>query len=255
MTRLCFVAAVLMLAIAIVAPAVADRPGAHASKTCADYQNQRQAQLNKDTRDADGDGIYCEALPCPCLKPGSGGGGSEPQSGGGVTCGKERWSIKTLSDSAATSVNFRPKNTTVHRLRGLPPPGVGFSTPRIRGVETTTYRVKAELVEMKREDDHDIHLVIGEPNHRDRTMIVEFPDVSCPGARSSAKRTVMGKARHALTKACGSPGSSSFRRLKGTATITGVGFFDVKHGQTGVAPNGIELHPVLRFRSGGCNSG
>ena len=23
-----------------------------------------------DTRDADGDGIYCEALPCPCLKPG-----------------------------------------------------------------------------------------------------------------------------------------------------------------------------------------
>lgn len=31
-----------------------------------------------DTRDADGDGIYCESLPCPCLKPSedSGGGGN-----------------------------------------------------------------------------------------------------------------------------------------------------------------------------------
>jgi hypothetical protein len=28
-------------------------------------------------------------------------------------------------------------------------------------------------------------------------------------------------------------------------TVTGVGFFDRIHGQTGVAPNGIELHPVL----------
>ena len=27
--------------------------------------------------------------------------------------------------------------------------------------------------------------------------------------------------------------------------ITGVGFFDYLHGQRGVAPNGIELHPVL----------
>ena len=27
--------------------------------------------------------------------------------------------------------------------------------------------------------------------------------------------------------------------------ITGVGFFDYIHGERGVAPNGIELHPVL----------
>jgi hypothetical protein len=42
--------------------------------------------------------------------------------------------------------------------------------------------------------------------------------------------------------------------LKGTATVTGVGFFDVKHStpQTGVAPNNIELHPVLRVSSANC---
>jgi hypothetical protein len=38
--------------------------------TCDDYSNQADAQRAQDTRDADGDGIYCEALPCPCLKPG-----------------------------------------------------------------------------------------------------------------------------------------------------------------------------------------
>ncbi|HEX4629281.1 MAG TPA: hypothetical protein VH137_10885, partial [Gemmatimonadales bacterium] len=27
--------------------------------------------------------------------------------------------------------------------------------------------------------------------------------------------------------------------------ITGVGFFDFRHGQRGLAPNAIELHPVI----------
>ena len=34
-------------------------------------------------------------------------------------------------------------------------------------------------------------------------------------------------------------------RFNGRATLGGVGFFDRPHGQTGVAPNGIELRPVL----------
>jgi hypothetical protein len=37
-------------------------------------------------------------------------------------------------------------------------------------------------------------------------------------------------------------------RLCGRATITGVACFDFQHGQTGVAPNAIELHPILTFR-------
>jgi hypothetical protein len=44
-------------------------PVARAAATCADHPNQASAQLAKDTRDADGDGIYCETLPCPCLPP------------------------------------------------------------------------------------------------------------------------------------------------------------------------------------------
>jgi hypothetical protein len=32
--------------------------------------------------------------------------------------------------------------------------------------------------------------------------------------------------------------------------VTGVVFFDFFHGQTGVAPDAIELHPILAFRCG-----
>jgi hypothetical protein len=45
--------------------------------TCADYPNQAAAQHAADTSDRDGDGVYCESLPCPCATPA--GGGSEPK--------------------------------------------------------------------------------------------------------------------------------------------------------------------------------
>ena len=54
-------------------------PSAASAATCSDYSNQAQAQRAKDTRDADGDGIYCESLPCPCLKPGRSGSGGAPK--------------------------------------------------------------------------------------------------------------------------------------------------------------------------------
>src|SRR4051794_23637833 len=60
--------ATLLAALAFVAvPAhVAADPVAHAAAVCADYPNQAAAQQAADTRDGDGDGIYCEDLPCPC---------------------------------------------------------------------------------------------------------------------------------------------------------------------------------------------
>ena len=36
-------------------------------------------------------------------------------------------------------------------------------------------------------------------------------------------------------------------RVCSKARVTGVAFFDYQHGQTGVAPNAIELHPILGF--------
>jgi hypothetical protein len=50
-------------------------PTPRVMSTCADFPNQAAAQRAANTRDGDGDGIYCdEALPCPCLRPGQTGG-------------------------------------------------------------------------------------------------------------------------------------------------------------------------------------
>ncbi len=40
--------------------------GTAAAAVCASHATQQAAQDAKDTFDADGDGIYCETLPCPC---------------------------------------------------------------------------------------------------------------------------------------------------------------------------------------------
>ena len=83
-------------------------------------------------------------------------------------------------------------------------------------------------------------------------MIVEFPSLSCTRGATTGAQAKMRKARSQLVRACGAPTRSNFTDLSGRATITGVGFFDVLHGQTGVAPNRIELHPVLAFTRANC---
>ena len=81
-------------------------------------------------------------------------------------------------------------------------------------------------------------------------MIVEFPATACTRGAAPKRGSQMARGRTALIHACGVPNTSEFLDLRGTATVTGVGFFDFKHGHSGVAPNAIELHPVLGFRRG-----
>jgi hypothetical protein len=84
---------------------------AHAA-TCSDYRNQAAAQRARDTRDADGDGIYCESLPCPCstAKGGSGSGGDTPSAGSGGTnpagCMRPR-GVQNITFSATKYPNIR----------------------------------------------------------------------------------------------------------------------------------------------------
>jgi hypothetical protein len=164
-------------------------------------------------------------------------------------CGVERWPIKTMSDPQAGRVRLAATRTTIAALRKRTQPAT-LGTARIAPVETHTYRIPARLVAYKLEADSDVHLVVADPK-TGGTMIAEFPLLSCVHNATPATRKRIGAARAALLRACGTPSPSSFRALTGTATVTGVGFFDFKHGQTGVAPNGIELHPVVAF-SGVC---
>jgi hypothetical protein len=157
-----------------------------------------------------------------------------------------------MTDSTAGQVNMRSRRTTIAALRTLAPPAYLPPARRLRPVETTRWQIRARLLWFKIESDSDVHLVVADPVSGG-TMIVEFPAATCVGARAPAKaRQLMKNARAALIRACGSPNTERFTSLSGTAVINGVGFFDFKHGQRGVAPNAIELHPVLGFSSANC---
>ena len=163
-------------------------------------------------------------------------------------CGVERWAVKTLTDPGASRVRLTPQSATIATLGSIAPPK--DPTDRLSPTETTVFRLTGvRMTAFKREDDSDIHLALDDGHGN--TMIAEFPSASCDTTAASNQRATMTKARDDFTKACGQPGGS-YKDLTGTATITGVGFFDRIHGQRGVAPNGIELHPVLSFTSDQC---
>jgi hypothetical protein len=172
--------------------------------------------------------------------------------------------VKTLSDSRASRVRFAsPRRRTIRYLLGKIDPHVRADTLRDADgshVEITVYHlVGVRLVDARIEEDGDIHLVI-RSKYASEQMIVEFPNVACRGARVSAHRDEMELARADFATECGLDAwatrqkRASPKPLRGTASIVGVGFFDLEHPrpQTGVAGNNIELHPVLQFSSENC---
>ncbi|HEY2030813.1 MAG TPA: hypothetical protein VGH20_16565 [Myxococcales bacterium] len=160
------------------------------------------------------------------------------------TCGVERWAVKTGTDAAASQVNLTPKSTTIASLRAIAAPStLGTTSTRFTTAgspEIQVFRLtNVTLTEYKIETDSDYHLVLSDGTN---TMIAEIPDPACvpSGPWVSSVKT----ARAAFDAKFPSV-TSSFKVANVVATVTGAGFFDLLHGQTGVAPNGIELHAVL----------
>ncbi|MGH8041769.1 MAG: pre-peptidase C-terminal domain-containing protein [Rudaea sp.] len=157
------------------------------------------------------------------------------------SCGVERWSVKTGTDADAGSVNLSsPQSNTIITLRSWAAPNPIPPNNRVAPYETTTWVLNATLVEYKLENDSDYHLVIQDASGN--TMIAEIPDPACVGAGSPFTGDIQSAraefdAQYTAT--------TSFQSANIPVQLTGVGMFDFLHGQTGVAPNGIELHPVL----------
>jgi hypothetical protein len=116
------------------------------------------------------------------------------------------------------------------------------------------WELDATLVGYKFEQDQDYHLVLSDAG--DNTMIAEIPDPSAvdPSSRflsqiTSAREAFdarFGRQVQALAELL-QPGTSApmIVHLSIPVHVTGIGFFDFMHGQAGVAPNGVELHPIL----------
>lgn len=155
-----------------------------------------------------------------------------------TTCGVERWAVKTLTDAAARSIDWRrPRSRTIAQLAAVPNRSPAGRT----AFERHVYRVTATIEAAKLEPDGDVHLVL----RQGLRMIAELPATSC--TRGAQQRYAIAQARAAFTRRF-DVGSSSYRPIRARATLAGVGFLDRIHGQRGVAPNGVELHPVLALR-------
>jgi hypothetical protein len=156
-------------------------------------------------------------------------------------CGVQRWQVKTGTDSDAGSVNLNLSTPgTIANLTALATPSSIPPTSRIQPTETTVWSLNATLTEFKLEGDSDIHLVLVDENGN--SMIAEIPDPSCVGPGSSFASGISNARSQFTSQFTPSP---SFQTVSVPVQLKGIGMFDFMHGQTGVAPNGIELHPVL----------
>jgi hypothetical protein len=172
---------------------------------------------------------------------------SDPRSSASYCGGRAE--IKTLSDRDQGKVKLTPVATEIARLRRLSRPPLVELGARQEPVETTTFTIRARLVTMKRRPAKGIALVLSQPSAQDETMIVAF-EHPCGGWQTKKETNLMKQARSAFVAACGMPARRT-TRLAGTAVISGVGFFGAR-GRADAAPNGIELHPVLGFKSSDC---
>ncbi len=97
-------------------------------------------------------------------------------------------------------------------------------------------------------EDGDLHLVLA-LGTRKTTLIAEIPRADCAfGALASLHASFTG-ARHAVERALGPApaGYAEFIRPS-SVRVTGAAFFDFRDYQRGLAPNAIELHPVVEIR-------
>lgn len=138
-----------------------------------------------------------------------------------LTCGRELWEMKVLRDPAAAAALLpAPAPADIGALIALP-----TKAPR------RAYIVEGTVTVIKREADSDYHVVI--EDDAGNTMIVEFPHPGCSKGSLAYAAIVRARARAALL------------HVGMRVRVTGMLFFDKIHGQTGVAPNGVELHPVF----------
>jgi hypothetical protein len=157
--------------------------------------------------------------------------------------GEERWPQKVLIDKEAADIPHSFQESTIAQLTQIdtktPQNRYREGKPRME-IEKHIYKIKdCFITDVLRENDNDLHLVIedGKGNH----MIAEIPDPQCPEAEKSDWSSNFEACRKLMLKY-----GNNYRHY--LFTLTGVLFVDKAHGQTGIAPNSVELHPLLEMK-------
>jgi hypothetical protein len=158
------------------------------------------------------------------------------------SCGTLRWSIKTGTDSAAAGINLLPTLKTATDMVRIATPGTLPPSSRVAPAEDTVFVIENAKIQLLRlENDSDYHIVVAQGPY---TFIAEVPFPGCVKA-ASPWHCLITRARAAIDAKYAVDANGMDPQA--VATIVGVGFFDDEHGQTGAAPNNIELHAVIGF--------
>jgi hypothetical protein len=153
-------------------------------------------------------------------------------------CSGERGPVKVGTDPDVALVATTPIPTTIATLRSFPSMRPLPQDRRVGPIETTMYSVTATLTEYRLDADGDYHLVLSD--ELGRTVVARIPSPTC--VNGSRFATQIAAARRAFeTRFQAVP---ELRTAMVPVEVRGVGFFDFLHGQRGMAPNGVELHPV-----------
>jgi hypothetical protein len=156
--------------------------------------------------------------------------------------GTERWGQKVLLDTATRSINWTPDTITVSHFDTLTTYPPNSNAPRTAPLEFRTFAIDCHIIQQRVETDADFHLVMYDGAS---TGIAEIPDPVCPAAANSKWVNNYIEARNFATKYIGT--GNNYNVNIGKVIITGVAFVDPPHGQAGVAPNNLELHPVTNL--------
>jgi hypothetical protein len=164
--------------------------------------------------------------------------------------GVYRWDYKILIDPLGANTVYKKTavSRSVHSLVSLARPanaqlGNHRSLPEQQKIKTTAF-----IVGLGQEDDGDYHLILTSLDSQD-SLIAEIPDPTCkkikgfPGLKqdyTEARKFIDENIEDA-------PGAIHYLEEGVKVRITGVVFFDKAAHGNGHAPNGVEIHPVLKI--------
>lgn len=160
------------------------------------------------------------------------------------SCGAERRDVKALLDKESSKIKWGTNKTTVKamsKLVQLFPKDKKFDKKIRFGYEFNVYELKCRIREFRKEEDGDYHLVLMDINDTTCTIVGEIVNPECPDLVGSQYMGAFKNTREEFEMFK----LPKNKVMEGVYTITGVCFFDFVHGQLGVAPNGVEIHPIM----------
>lgn len=169
-------------------------------------------------------------------------------------CPVARYPVRSGRDPDVNLIDLSATTrTTVEAMRSWPTPGSIPAENRISPYETTVVVLEATLVQYQKErnlDGSDYRLVLADESGRTIIAKIAAPDCAVqegnvPGLELPDSVFLEGlESSRARFDAWRTP-NTTVERADIPVRIVGIGMFDSVSGQTGEAPNGIQLCPVL----------